>query len=113
MENSYKVYANVDAQSRVIGLNSSAFLTNLTGWIQIDEGSGDRYHHAQSHYLSPPIRTDDGVLRYKAVPLEAGEEGLYPKVVERTAEEIAADAAKIPAPPPSDHELMMTLLGVE
>ena len=61
---------------------------DLTGWTKIDEGYGDRFSLAQSHYLDKPLY-DGAVLRYKLV------DG---KVVERTAEEIEADKAKLPKP---------------
>ena len=44
----YKVYRRiVDGKTEY---NSSAFLTDLTGWKLIDEGIGDKYHHAQNYY---------------------------------------------------------------
>ena len=61
---------------------------DLTGWMKIDEGYGDRFSLAQSHYLDKPLY-DGAVPRYKLV------DG---KVVERTVEEIEADKAKLPKP---------------
>lgn len=87
----YKVYAKTDGTGRIVSVNSDAFLPDTTGWEQIDEGEGDRYHHAQGNYFPQPIMTDDGVYRYKLV------DG---KVQERSAEDIAADIAAIPPPPP-------------
>ena len=46
-----QVYAKADAAERVEELGSSIFLTDLTGWVQIDEGEGERYAHAQGYYL--------------------------------------------------------------
>ena len=44
----YKVYRRiVDGKTEY---NSSAFLTDLTGWELIDEGAGDKYLHAQHYY---------------------------------------------------------------
>ena len=87
----YKVFIKTDPQNRVTAINSDAFLTDIDGWALIDEGDGDRYHHAQGNYLPRPIVTDDGVFRYKLV---SG------KVVERTAAEIQSDIDAIPPPPP-------------
>jgi hypothetical protein len=68
--------------------------------IEIDEGSGDKFHHAQGNYLPKPLMTIQGIYQYKLV------DG---KVVDRTAEEIAADVTKIPPPPPSAEERIKAL----
>lgn len=78
----YGVYVRMDDAGRILAINSSAFLTDTDGWTKIDEGYGDRYHHAQGNYLPGPLMDDRGVYRYK---LEDGE------AVERTAEEMDAD----------------------
>ena len=84
-----RVYAILDSESRVLRLEGEYSLpADLTRWTKIDEGYGDRYALAQSHYLSKPLY-DGAVPRYKLV------DG---KVVERTAEEIEADKAKLPKP---------------
>ncbi len=82
-----KVYVMVDEGGRVTrcegGLTTPA---DLTGWIQIDEGTGDRYNLCQSNYFDGGLYTDDGIPRYKladGAPLE------------RTQEEIDAD--RLPA----------------
>lgn len=97
MDNAYIVYIRTDSSNRVLEINSSAFLADTTGWTQIDEGCGDRYHHAQGNYLDGPLYTEDGIPRYK---LDRG------RVVERTEEEIAADLAAMPAPPPTREEIL-------
>lgn len=84
-----RVYVLCDSESRVLRLEGEYSLpADLTGWTKIDEGYGDRFSLAQSHYLEKPLY-DGAVLRYKLV------DG---KVVERTAEEIEADKAKLPKP---------------
>ena len=87
----YKVFIKTDGFGRVIAINSDAFMTDTTGWTQIDEGNGDKFHHAQGNYFQQPLMAVEGVYRYK---LADG------KAVERTAEEIQADIAAIPTPPP-------------
>ena len=42
----YTVYIQIDDALRIIAINSSAFLPSTEGWIEIDHGLGDRYHHA-------------------------------------------------------------------
>lgn len=96
----YIVYIKTDEEGRITAVNSSAFLSDETGWIEIDSGAGDKYHHAQGNYLDKPICTDDGIYQYKLV------DGA---VVERTAEEIAADLAEQPAPGPTPEERIVEL----
>ena len=62
-------------------INSSGFADG-DGWIQIDEGYGDKYHHAQNNYLPKPLTDERGIFRYKLAD---------DKVVERTPEEMDAD----------------------
>lgn len=84
-----RVYVLLDSESRVLRLEGEYSLpADLAGWTKIDEGNGDKYALAQSHYLAKPLY-DGAVPRYKLV------DG---KVVERTTEEIEADKAKLPKP---------------
>lgn len=62
----YKVYARVDAAGRILAIDSDAFLPDPSGWVLIDEGVGDRFHHAQGHYLGL-IMNDNGVPMFKLV----------------------------------------------
>lgn len=117
--NTYIVYAKINDSSYITTVNSSAFLDDPTDWVKIDEGYGDKYHHAQGHYFPEPIITDSGVYRYK---YDSG------TVRECTAKEIAEQEANLPVPEPTpspddyeariaalEEELMATkiLLGVE
>lgn len=89
MNQKSRVYVLLDSESRVLRLEGEYSLpADLTGWTKIDEGNGDKYALAQSHYLDKPLY-DGAILRYKLV------DG---KVVERTAEEIEADKANLPKP---------------
>ncbi len=93
-----KVYAKLDANNNLLGPPaSSIFLQDATGWTQIDEGSGDKYIHAQGNYLPGPAVTKEGIPRYHW----DGE-----KVVERTPEEIDADIAALPSPPLTETALL-------
>lgn len=78
------VYVKTNGKNHIIDVNSSAFLVDTTDWVKIDEGSGDRYTHAQGYYFDKPLSTDNGVYQYK---LDNG------RAVERTADEIAIDDA--------------------
>lgn len=98
----YIVYVLEDEKHRILSVDSSAFVSDDWG-IEIDRGTGDRYHHAQGNYFPGGLYTSDGVPRYKLV---GG------KPVKRTGEEIAADRAALPAPEPTVNDLLNILLGV-
>lgn len=78
----FKVYSRVDDKGRVLEVGSSAFLRDLDGWIEIDQGAGDRYQHAQANYLPRPLLDERGICRYKLI------DGA---LVERTEAEMDAD----------------------
>ena len=42
-ETTYKVYVKTNADGIITAVNSSAFISDSTGWTEIDEGTGDRY----------------------------------------------------------------------
>lgn len=86
----YLVYIRVDDAGRVVDINSSAFLMDTDGWVEIDRGHGDRYHHAQGNYLPGPLMDERGVYRYK---LADG------TVVERTQKEMDGDWVEPEAQP--------------
>ncbi|MBQ8195664.1 MAG: hypothetical protein IJZ47_09895 [Oscillospiraceae bacterium] len=64
IETSYKVYVKTNNDGIITAVNSSAFLSDTTGWTEIDEGTGDRYHHAQGHYLNEPLADEKGIFNY-------------------------------------------------
>lgn len=86
----YIVYVKTDDENRITAINSSAFLPDPSGWVEIDSGYSDRYHHAQGNYFDKPLMDERGIWRYKLV------DG---KPVERTREEMDADY-KPPVPKP-------------
>lgn len=81
----YRVYAKINESGSIVETDSSAFLSDTTDWIQIDEGTGDRYHHAQNNYFPKPKYDERGISRYAYV-----KDG-SPKWRERTQEEMDAD----------------------
>ena len=97
----YTVYIKIDDASRIVDINSSEFLPSTEGWIEIDRGLGDRYHHAQGNYLSKPLYEERGIPVYKYVDGE---------VLERTQEEIDADYHE-PVPQPSETDLALVELA--
>ena len=97
-ENPYIVYVKTNEFNYITAINSSAFLTNTAGWIDIDRGYGDKYHHAQGNYFLQPIYTDNGAYRYKLV---------NGKPVECSADEIIAqESALIVEPVPSQLDII-------
>ena len=89
----YIVYVKPNDSGYITAVNSSAFLTDVTDWVEIDHGYGDKYHHAQGNYFPESIITDGGAYRYKLV------DG---KPVECTPAEIAEqEEANNPTPAPS------------
>lgn len=88
-----KVYIQTDTDGRILrcegGYTTPA---DLTGWIEIDEGTGDKYNLCQSHYFDGGLYTMDGAPRYRW----DGE-----KAVLRSDEELEADRSAIQEPEPS------------
>ena len=96
MEQPYKVLVRVDDAGRVVEINSNAFITNTDGWVEIDSGWGDKYHHAQGNYLESPLIDERGLFLYK---LESG------KAVKRSAAEVEADYKPQPFAPTQEERL--------
>lgn len=94
-EQKSRVFILTDEQNRITRIEGEYTLpSDLTDWIQIDEGKGDRYNLAQTHYLEKGLMTEDGIYQYKYV---------NDTVTERTQAEIDADRKVIPIVP-SDAE---------
>lgn len=88
-----RVYILLDEKERIVRVEGEYSLpSDLTGWVQIDEGYGDRFSLAQSHYLDGGLYTHDGLLRWKY------EDGAC---VLRSEAELAADRDALPKPKPS------------
>ena len=77
------VYVKINADNTVTDINSNIFISDLSEWIKIDEGIGDRFAHAQGSYLPKPLTTSEGYYRYK---YDNG------NVIERSEDEINSDA---------------------
>ena len=95
----YDVYVKPDESGRITAINSSAFLADTDGWVKIDHGEGDAFHHAQGNYFPLSIMDERGIYRYK---LEDG------KSAERTPEEMDADYIK-PVVEQSNEELLLEM----
>lgn len=82
----YKVYIKINANEEITAVNSSEFLPDTEGWIEIDSGIGDKYHHAQNNYFNKPLSDENGLYNYKFV------DGA---VIERTNEDKASELTRI------------------
>ena len=91
-----RVFIKTDSQDRIIAVNSEIFISDLSGWTEIDSGDGDRFVHAQGNYLPKPLIDGNGVYRYKFV-----DGAIY----ERSDDEMAADMPEDTPVPPSNAEL--------
>lgn len=64
-EQPIKVYIKINANNEIVEVGSSIFIKDFTSWIEIDEGYGDKYSHAQSQYFDKPLMNEDGTYNYK------------------------------------------------
>ena len=96
-ENKIKVYIKTDSAGNITDVNSSIFISDLTSWIEIDEGTGDKYAHAQGQYFKKPLINDYGIYIYKY------SNGV---ILEKTEEEIEAEISSLPKPPMTETELL-------
>lgn len=93
-----KVYIQTDDRGRILrcegGYTTPA---DLTGWIEIDEGTGDKYNLCQSHYFDGGLYTDYGIPRYEWT----GEAAVL-----RSEDAIEQDRASVAKPeqPPTQQE---------
>ena len=67
MYNKIKVFILVNDENEIIDVASDIFLKDITSWIEIDEGYGDKYAHAQSQYFEKPLVNEDGSYNYKFI----------------------------------------------
>lgn len=104
ISNLIKVYVKVNEDNCVVGVNSSIFLSDTTNWIEIDEGLGDKYSHAQSFYFDTSLINESGIYVYKWNGT---------KVVKKTDEEIQTEINSLPAPKPNETEILKAQLNAQ
>lgn len=104
-ETQSKVYIQTDDSGRILrcegGYTTPA---DLTGWLEIDEGTGDRYNLCQSHYFDGGLYTMGSIPRYHWDGTQA---------VERTEEELEADRTALPEPEPTTIEARVAALEAD
>ena len=100
-EKPYIVYVKTNSDGYITAVNSFAFLSDTNGWVEIDSGYGDKFHHAQGNYFPQSIITMGGAYRYKLI------DGT---VVECTTVEIAEqEAANVSTYTPTQEERISAL----
>ena len=67
IEKPIKVYVKINYKNEIIAVGSSIFIKDLTDWIEIDSGFGDKYAHAQSQYFEEPLINENGIYNYKYI----------------------------------------------
>lgn len=61
-----KVYIQTDNDGRILRCDGGYTTpADLTDWIEIDEGTGDKYNLCQNNYFDDGLYTDDGIPRYE------------------------------------------------
>lgn len=91
----YKVYVKLDENNCIAVVESDLTLKDTTGYVQIDEGTGEKYAHAQGNYFprDKPLRDSQGRGNYKYVNNEVVEltdeekESLFPTQVQQPTEQ--------------------------
>lgn len=104
--NKIKVYARLDSNNCVIEIASSIQPIDFTAWIEIDEGTGDKYAHAQGNYFDvkngeKPLIDNQGRCNYKYIDS---------KVMELTDEEKETLFPVVKPQPSAQEELINTLI---
>lgn len=102
----YKVYVKVDTSNTITQVESDLSDIDFSiGWIQIDEGTGDKYSHAQSNYFpeEKPLRDNQFRSNYKLVdnkPVELTEEEkekLFPEQAQQPSSQDTLNAQLLKA----------------
>lgn len=93
MDRIYEVYAFLDSEGRILGLDGGVTIINVDKetWTKIDEGTDPlRYGNCQQNYLEQPLKTLDSICRYKYIDGEC---------ILRSDEEIEEERQSRPVPP--------------
>lgn len=108
MDEKSKVYIFLDGEKITAceGGYTMSNIEDISEWLFIDEGCGDRYNLCQSHYFDGGLYTEDGICRWKYVNGEC---------VLRSEEEVEEERRSRPQPydERADMEAALNRLGVE
>ena len=61
-----KIYIQIDANNKVVSIASNFLISDFTGWIQIDEGYGEKYFYAHK-YLDKGLLDNQSRFNYKYI----------------------------------------------
>ena len=64
MEEKIKVFVRINENNEIVEIGSNVFINDLTNWICVDEGYGDKFAHAQSQYLNKPLMNEQGAYNF-------------------------------------------------
>lgn len=67
MDKNIKVYIKINESNIIVAINSQIFLKDLMEWIEIDEGKGDKYVHAQNNYFEKGLVDEHRRYNYKYI----------------------------------------------
>lgn len=106
-----KVYIKINDENYITEINSAIFIADTNGWIEIDEGEGDKYAHAQGNYLDKSIIDEQGRYNYKYLDGEVVEVAEEDKpIIEPTIDPPSDTEARLQA---LEEEFNVLLGGVE
>ena len=60
-----RVFIKIDSKNRITAVDSEIFISDTSGWMEIDSGDGDKFAHAQGNYFPKSIMDENGIYRYK------------------------------------------------
>ncbi len=60
-----KVFAKVNNEGFITDIDSDVFLKDTNGWVQIDEGVGDKFVYPQTMYFDESLIDENGSYRFK------------------------------------------------
>lgn len=104
------VYVKLNDRREIVNVNSDFFLTEITDWVKVDEGDGDRYRHAQNNYLPKPLMTQEGKYLYR---LDGDGQIIEQDVAPDLADLKAAKHAEIAAARYEEETAGITIGGVQ
>lgn len=98
------VYCKVDRRNRIMEVNSSIFIADVAGWLELDRSdsgnreSRDAYAHAQGNYFPDGLTDDTGAHRY------IYDDTRTPHYREATPQQMQEERDAFPAPMPTAQE---------
>lgn len=79
-----KVYIKVNEKNDIVAIEGGYSMSNIkdiSEWIFIDEGSGDKYNHCQGNYLDKPLMDfEHGLYNYAYINGEIVEKDLTEEI---------------------------------